>query len=598
MDTSPQLTSRNSAQSWIRALSRLAVLKEDNTLTLACLLERVAAIQPDAEALTDELHSVTFAQMLHLINSYATYASRQSLKSGDVVGLLMDNCVQYGAIWIGLNRLGVKVALLNTHLANEALVHCIEAVKPSVLIYGSRFEAVVKAIQPSLSEPVALWSDGPKEPMACSIAAYNASETQSLSSFAEKLRPSQDSTALYIYTSGTSGLPKAAEISHHRVMQWALWFCGIMNVKATDRMYNCLPLYHSVGGVVALGATLVGGGTVVLRRKFSATDFWADVQRERCTLFQYIGELCRYLINMPPSPSDGEHQLRLCCGNGLRADVWSGFKDRFKIPSILEYYAATEGTFSLYNCEEKVGSIGRIPPFLQQTLRVELIQHDSLTATPTRDSAGHCVRVEVNQPGEAIGLVSNSGSSRMTRFEGYTDAAASEKKLLRNVFEIGDCWYRTGDLMRRDEQGFFYFVDRVGDTFRWKGENVSTAEVELAIQKTAGVLAAVVYGVTVPRSDGRAGMAALQVGPDFSLGVLVSSLDGSLPAYARPVFLRLIEQFEVTGTFKTKKGHLQDEGFDRVIGDDAVYLFDNQTHTYALLDEQRKALLYSGAIRL
>ena len=272
--------------------------------------------------------------------------------------------------------------------------------------------------------------------------------------------------ALYIYTSGTTGLPKAAKVSHYRLLQWSHWFAGLMDTGPADRMYDCLPLYHSVGGVVATGATLLGGGAVVIRARFSASNFWRDVSEQRCTLFQYIGELCRYLVNAAPQPLETGHSLRIACGNGLRVDVWEKFRSRFRIPRILEYYASTEGNFSLYNCEGEPGAIGRIPPFLAQRLPVALLRFDVDGGAPRRNAAGFCEHCAVDEVGEAVGLIPDpSGGSRAGRFEGYADREASERKMLHNVFQAGRSWYRTGDLMRRDARGFFYFVDRVGESY-------------------------------------------------------------------------------------------------------------------------------------
>ena len=289
--------------------------------------------------------------------------------------------------------------------------------------------------------------------------------------------------ALLIYTSGTTGLPKAANVSHHRIMSWSRWFGGMMDVRPTDRIYDCLPLYHSVGGIVAVGAMLVSGGSIVLREKFSAKDFWRDVVEFECTLFQYIGELCRYLVNAPPRPEERAHKLRMCCGNGLSGDVWEKFKERFQIPHILEFYAATEGNFSLYNVEGHPGAIGRVPGFLAHRFAATLIRMDVESGKPARDAQGSCVKVGVNEIGEAIGRIDVDNAGVLGRFEGYTSAGETEKKILRNVFKPGDAWFRTGDLMRQDARGFYYFVDRIGDTFRWKGENVATTEV------AAGILA-------------------------------------------------------------------------------------------------------------
>jgi fatty-acyl-CoA synthase len=372
----------------------------------------------------------------------------------------------------------------------------------------------------------------------------------------------------------------------------------MMNVTPADRMYDCLPMYHSIGGVVATGATLVGGGTVVVRERFSASEFWPDVVGERCTLFQYIGELCRYLVASPPHPQERQHTLRLCCGNGLRADVWQEFQSRFGIPEILEYYAATEASFSLYNCEGRPGAIGRIPSFLSHRLPVALVRFDAESALPARNASGRCERCSANEIGEALGRVAIAANdSAGGRFEGYADPAASRSKVLRDVFEPGDAWYRTGDLMRQDDQGFFYFVDRVGDTFRWKGENVSTTEVADVISRCPGVRDVAVYGVAVPGSEGRAGMAALVIEPGFELSALHGQTR-ALPAYARPLFLRLVPAIELTGTFRLRKQELAATGYDPAQVSDPLYLDDRQAEAYLPLDAARYARIVEGSLRL
>jgi fatty-acyl-CoA synthase len=337
---------------------------------------------------------------------------------------------------------------------------------------------------------------------------------------------------------------------------------------------------------------------VVLREKFSAREFWQDIVQERCTLFQYIGELCRYLLAQAPHPDESRHTLRLCCGNGLRPEVWEPFKQRFRIPRILEYYAATEGSFSLYNCEGKPGAIGRIPPFLTHRMPVALVRFDDAQGQPVRDESGLCIRCGVNEAGEAIGQICGAEGKHGGRFEGYADAAASEKKVLRDVFARGDAWYRTGDLMRKDAQGYFYFVDRVGDTYRWKGENVSTGEVTAAVTACGGVLDAAVYGVTVPGADGRAGMVAVVVESGFDLAAFRRDLLERLPDYARPVFVRVVLALELTGTFKLRKQDLALEGYDLTRVRDALYVDDRQTEAYVSLDEPGYSRLLAGKMRL
>ena len=598
--------SRASRRAWLRALERTATIERD-PVPLAMQLERLAERRPDAPALLMGSQTLSWQSLAERMRRYTRFAL-DGLESGATVALVMGNCPEYLCAWLGITRVGVTVALVNPQLEGEALRHSLETVRPQrILVDGAHFAAVA-AVQPALRERAALWLAGPEtagagaglpadsEPPARSLDARLAELDAGALTAAEAPGIALDATALYIYTSGTTGLPKAARVSHYRVLQWSQWFAGLMDTRPEDRMYDCLPLYHSVGGVVATGATLLGGGSVVLRERFSASEFWSEVQRTRCTLFQYIGELCRYLVNAPAQPLETAHTLRLACGNGLRAEVWRRFQERFRIPQILEYYASTEGNVSLYNCEGEVGSIGRIPPFLAARSSIALVRFDMERGEPRRNADGFCEPCALDEPGEALGRIPEAG--RVGRFEGYADEQASARKLLRDVFETGDRWYRTGDLMRRDARGFFYFVDRIGDTFRWKGENVSTAEVVGALAGCTGIREAVVYGVEVPGADGRAGMAALVVDADFDPQRLSHELAPHLPAYARPVFLRLLAGLATTGTFKPQTRELAQAGFDPRRIADPLFVHDARLGRYVPLDAARQAAILAGELRL
>jgi fatty-acyl-CoA synthase len=585
-------------KAWVRALELTAPVDRRTAPILPVLIGTLAERFGPAPALTSRGASLSYRELAASVNRYARWALEQGLTTGDVVCLLMPNCPDYLAIWLGLTRVGVVVSLLNTNLTGEVLAHSINIVSPRYVIVAAALTPALRAALPHISAACGLHgaADGfcelPRVDLAAAQLSAEAITAQ------EQPPPSLDDRALHIYTSGTTGLPKAANVSHLRVMQWSHWFAGLMNTQPDDRMYNCLPLYHSVGGVVATGATLVGGGTVVLRERFSASEFWKDIVAERCTLFQYIGELCRYLLTAAPQPWETQHSLRLCCGNGLRPEVWEPFRNRFHIPRILEYYAATEGSFSLYNCEGRPGAIGRIPPFLSHRMPVALVKFDQGTGVPLRDESGRCTRCEVNEAGEAIGEISGAAGKHGGRFEGYADPAAAEKKILRDVFAPGDAWYRTGDLMRKDEQGFYYFVDRMGDTFRWKGENVSTGEVTAVVTSYPGVIDAAVYGVAVPGADGRAGMAAVAVRPEFELAGFREHLAARLPDYARPAFLRIVSAIEITGTFKLRKQELSVEGYDRTKISDPLYFDDRARAAYTPLDEALYQRLQSGNMRV
>jgi fatty-acyl-CoA synthase len=579
---------------WIRALGNTGTLAKNPSVTLPALIGELAGKYGERPALLAAGDNLTYRALAERSNQYARWALAHGLQPGDVVGLLMPNRPEYVACWLGITHVRGVVALINTHLAGDALAHSIGIVAPKHVIVDATLAHVVTRLPPGAQ----CWMHGDRPDCGLpridlAIEQYSGATLQP----AEQRAPSINERALHIYTSGTTGLPKAANISHFRLLEWSYWFAGMMDTKPADRMYNCLPLYHSTGGVVAVGAMLVNGGSVVIRPSFSASRFWDDVIASECTLFQYIGELCRYLVNTPPVPRETEHQLRLCCGNGLQPDIWETFRDRFNIPRILEFYASTEGNVSLYNCEGKPGAIGRVPPFLSHSFPVALIRSDE-AGEPQRDTDGFCMRCDVDEAGEAIGKIAGGDAPHITQFEGYTDAGASDTKVLHNVFATGDVWYRTGDLMRKDAAGFFYFVDRVGDTFRWKGENVSTAQVAQTICACPGVRQAVVYGVAVPGTDGKAGMATMVVDPAFDLVGLRQRLAATLPGYASPVFVRIGESLEMTGTFKPTKGQLMRDGFDPGRTDDVIYFDDRSRGAFVPIDAELYAAILNAKVRL
>ena len=420
----------------------------------------------------------------------------------------MPNRPEYMAAWLGITSAGGVAALINFNLVGTALAHCVDIVEPKHVVVAADLADVFATARPLIKTKPKIWSHGESADMQRLDTLIDALPGHALDA-SERARLTIEDRALYIYTSGTTGLPKAANINHYRVMLASSAFAGVMDTRPDDRMYDCLPMYHTTGGVVAIGSVLLNGGSVVIREKFSAREFWDDVVRYDCTLFQYIGELCRYLVNSPPNPNESKHRLRAACGNGLRPDLWDAFQKRFRIPKILEFYGATEGNVNIFNFEGKPGAVGRVPWFVAHRFPIAVVRFDVEKQQPVRNAEGFCERCDPNEPGEVIGRIVNDPSKPGNRFEGYAASAQNENKVLRDVFAKGDAWFRTGDLMRKDERGYFYFVDRVGDTFRWKGENVSTSEVAEAINTFPGIEDANVYGVTVVGREGRAGMAAI-----------------------------------------------------------------------------------------
>ncbi|HEX3953334.1 MAG TPA: long-chain-acyl-CoA synthetase [Stellaceae bacterium] len=587
--SNPAAKGKSALNDWVRALEATAQIPKQPTVTLPTLIGDLAGRFGDAPALLSDRESLSYRQLAERVNRYANWALAQGIGRGDVVALLMADGPEYLAVWLGVTRVGAVVALLNPSLAGDALAHAITVAGAVGVVAGQEFADRIREILPRLTAQLKCWSSGGSAP------GFSELDLDEISGEPPDCPPPRISDrALCIYTSGTTGLPKAANVSHYRIMQWCYWFAGLLDTKPHDRMYNCLPLHHSVGGIVAVGSVLVNGGSVVLPGRFSASRFWDDIVRWDCTLFQYIGELCRYLVNTPPHPKETAHRIRLCAGNGLAGDVWPRFQSRFNLPRILEFYAATEGSFSLYNVEGEPGSIGRIPPFLRHRFPVALAKFNVDAEQPVRGPDGLCIRCGPGEAGEALGLIAESAG----RFEGYTDPQASKKKVLRDVFAPGDAWFRTGDLMRRDERGFFYFVDRIGETYRWKGENVSTTEVAAVIATCPGVLETVVYGVRIPGADGRAGMAAITVSAGFDAAALRQHLAERLPEYARPLFLRIRNEIEATATFKPKKQDLMAQGYDPAATAEPIYFNDRTSDAFIPLDQPLYEQISPGDLKL
>jgi fatty-acyl-CoA synthase len=581
----------------LRALRMTTPIAKHPTRVFPVVIEELADKYGDAPALMSERERFSYRELAERANRYTRWALRENLAKGETVCLLMPNRPEYMAAWIGIAGAGGVAALINTQLVGTALAHCIDIVAPKHLVVAAELANEFATARALLKTTPKVWSHGDNAEFPRLDREIDALPGHRLAA-SERVALTIEDRALYIYTSGTTGLPKAANINHYRVMLASCAFAGVMDTKATDRMYDCLPMYHTVGGLVATGSVLLNGGSVVIREKFSAREFWDDVVRHECTLFQYIGELCRYLVHSPPNPNETKHRLRMACGNGLRPDLWAEFKTRFRIPHILEFYGATEGNVNIFNFEGKQGAVGRVPWFVAHRFPIAVVRFNVEQQQPLRNAEGFCERCNPDEPGEVIGRIVNDPERPGNRFEGYAAANQNENKVLHDVFAKGDAWFRTGDLMRKDARGYFYFVDRVGDTFRWKGENVSTSEVADAINTFPGIADANVYGVTVVGRDGRAGMAAIVCDGQCDLGALHAHLRANLPDYARPMFLRIQPKIEVTGTFKQKKVDLVREGFNPTATSDPIYFNDPKTQAFVPLDPALYRSIESGEIRL
>ena len=576
-----------------RTLWMLRRLGPHSTRTIVDIVEDHARRRPGNIALVWQDSEMTYAQMDARANAYAHWALAQGIRRGDCVALLMENRPDYICAWLGLFKAGLEAALINTNLMGEGLAHSIALSGARHVIVGAELAAQIRtALFP---DPPMLWVENGDVRGMNGLDAALAAMPQTSPGKAPREGVTLKDRAFFIYTSGTTGLPKAANFTHMRMLFMMSGFVGALLPRSSDRIYNPLPLYHSTGGVCAVGLAFIPGGALILKRKFSVHEFWPDIHKYRATMFEYIGELCRYLLNQPESPLEKGHRVRAITGNGLRPEIWRQFQARFAIPRIVEFYGATEGNVSMLNYDGTVGSVGRVPEYLEWLLPTRVVRFDVEKEMPVRGADGLCIECGPDEVGEAVGRISTRAGRG---FEGYSDKRASEKKVLRDVMQKGDAWFRTGDLMRRDEHGYFYFVDRIGDTFRWKGENVATGEVSEALAAVPGIREANVYGVHVPGLDGRAGMAAMVVDGDFDMAALPAHLAARLPHYARPIFLRLSPAIDVTGTFKQRKVDLVKDGFDPSAIADPIYWLDPDRGSYEPLSAERYADICEGRVKL
>lgn len=587
-----------------RALHRTMPINRNPNRTIRDLFEDLASRFGERTAMLSARELLTYAELNARANQVARWARANGIRKGDVVSLLMPNRPTYVAVWLGLSKIGAITALLNTNLMRLTLSHCINSVRSKMVIVDAALLETFETAREHLAagtqcflfgETNAVLPQGMQQ-----MDADLADSDRSNFAADERVPLTITDHCLYIYTSGTTGMPKAANVNHYRVQLAMLGYAGIVGARETDRMYICLPMYHTVGGLCATGAMLMTGGSCFIREKFSARDFWSEIIEHDCTMFAYIGELCRYLLALPPAPIDRAHRIRKCFGNGLRPDIFEAFRDRFGLKHIIEFYAATEGNVTLFNFDSKPGAVGRLPKWMELRFVVKIVRFSVETQEPLRDPAGYCIECGPDEIGEAIGQILEDPTKPAARFDGYADETASEKKIIRNVFAPGDAWFRSGDLMRKDRQGYFYFIDRVGDTFRWKGENVSTTEVAESISGYPGIREATIYGVKVGSMDGRAGMAALVVDnlSDFDFRGFSAYTAAHLPEYARPRFLRFQDHLEMTSTFKTRKLELIDEGFDPVRVRDPLFFNDPRSNAFVPVDEIIFQDLQADRIRL
>lgn len=555
----------------------LATITPDSKHSMGLFFQDQAKKNEDQLFLKDGQQSWTYGEFNRLTNQMARALLSLDVSRGETVGILSENRFEVLAAVLACAKLGVVSALLNFNQRGEVQAHSLSLVKPKLLLVGRLGEEVVQDLRKNqmscLEDLPILTFDEPGQAslrLECLLPILRSQIEQDLEQAAD-IRAKEP--LFYIFTSGTTGLPKASIMSHYRWLQAMNGMGSAVRLHADDVFYCCLPLYHNNALTVSLGVCLAAGACFALDEKFSASRFWDRIRHYQATAFCYIGELLRYLLNRPESHDDQNHEVRLITGNGLRPEIWQQFEDRFGIRQIFEFYGASESNLGFMNAFGLRETVGFTP------IPYKIIQVDPETEMPVRNKKGRCMTVGRGEVGLLISEV-----TKRRPFDGYTDPKANEKKLLKGVFRKNDVWFNSGDLVRDQGWGHIQFVDRLGDTFRWKGENVATSEVEGVLSQLDWVDQVAVYGVKVPDSDGRAGMAALCLkrGVHFDSEELTHLVFNKLPSYARPLFIRVMSSFQTTGTHKIQKAQLKKEGYDSSLVGDPVYEWDGQLSEYRL----------------
>uniref|UniRef100_M4C529 Very long-chain fatty acid transport protein n=1 Tax=Hyaloperonospora arabidopsidis (strain Emoy2) TaxID=559515 RepID=M4C529_HYAAE len=564
------------------------------------LFEQSVAKWPHKSCLQFGSRVLSFQQADEAVNRVAHWGLHHGLQVGQTVALLMENRLEYILVWLGLAKIGVITALLNTNLPPNGLVRCATIADAKWMIVGEELAANLKHVEEHLPHVAYyIYSNGELTAEAATaflpraksldVELRTMNTEQPPQSIRKRAKMSTSDTALLIYTSGTTGLPKAARVNHFSIIQRSLIFKGSMNLSIDDRLYSALPLYHTSGGNLAVGMMICTGATLCISRRFSTSKFWDEVRAYDCTVIQYIGEMCRYLVNEPVKANDKENHVRAAFGNGLRPDVWAPFQDRFGIPSVYEFYGSTEGPRGMINaCTSKAdqGHLGRRGFVINALTGVAIVKYDVEKDDYVRTKNGFLQRCATDETGELIVKVNQTDPER--GFQGYyRNKSESSKKVLTDVFKKGDMYFRTGDLFREDEKHCWHFVDRVGDTFRWKGENIATNEVQEAVAKFPGLSEICVYGVEVPGRDGRACMAAMVFDEElFDFRAFAQFVKQRLPSYAIPLFLRKLQTMSVTETMKQEKAKLREEGMNPSEVSDRLWVLNRDKDNYELLTSE------------
>lgn len=567
-------------------------------LGLGMCFEKAVKNNPEGLALKYCDRELRYREMNEWVNQIAHYFLSIGIKKGDCIAIMIENRPELLATVLASAKIGAISAMINTGQKGKVLAHSIDIVNPKLMIVGEECLQAYEAVraQNDLNHKQHLYfadTNTLTDPGQCPENWLNLATCISCceqTSLEQTQQIYSEDPCFYIYTSGTTGLPKAVTFNHGRFMKLYGTFGYVTTqLKKNDRFYVPLPFYHATALGVCWSTILAGSACLVMARKFSTSNFWSDIRDSNATAFAYVGELCRYLIEQPASANDKQHSVRLIMGNGMRPSIWTDFKERFGINQVREFYGSSEGNIgftNLLNLDKTVGFT---------TLPYAIVKYDRDTDQPYRNHLGHMEKVGKGEAGLLIGCISDKAP-----FHGYTDESKTQASILSDVFENGDRWFNTGDIMRNMGYRHAQFVDRTGDTFRWKGENISTTEVEMLLEETDHINEAVVYGVEIPNTNGRAGMASIRLNrtvEEFDFVKLLNQMRENMSDYAIPVFLSISEKVELTGTFKHVKGPLKKKGFDPTQHEDPLYVWLPKADRYVPLTAAIQSDIEEGKYR-
>lgn len=593
------MTNINNVMDLFKGLKRLmtfSVKDVNQNLSMGSFVSKNAQLHPDKIMIATQNKNITYGEFNQRANQYAHFLKSQGVKQGDTVALLIENEAEMLATLVGICKLGAIAGLININLKGSSLIHCIKTLKSTKVVFSGMCIDSINDIKDTLSDYQLMYiapstsekNENLLDWITPVLKLVNAQEKNDLQ---QTLLIPFTAPAYYVFTSGTTGLPKAAVITHFKWYRASLGVSKLlMGLKPSDRTYVCLPMFHISAMFFGFGAATMTGSSFYLAKKFSVNGFWKEVRDSKSNIFLYIGELCRYLLNAPEQADDKHNPLVACVGNGLRPEIWHEFKERFGIKKVGEYYGSTEGNAVFMNVFNKDTTFG------MGLGNIKVLKYNEDTAELVRDKQGFCIPVNKGETGLLVSEISDK-----TPFNGYTDKAATQSKILGGVMKKGDNYFNTGDLIRSVKAGFtfgisqYQFVDRLGDTFRWKGENVSTNEVADIINEIDGVMLSSVYGVQIPNTDGRAGMVSLVVEENtFCWNHFSKSIAEALPSYARPIFVRILQKLETTDTHKIKKTGLQNEGFNIDVVQDRIWIKAPHASEYIELNADTHRLIISG----